>query len=101
MAGRLEDIERINVAVKSQKSVADQPSAERSFEVRDRILERIRRIAGADSVKRVAPIQHMGDHQEQDVAFDIGDISYLATVKYNNALTEGWVSELRKEPKKC
>ncbi len=101
MAGILEDIERINVVVKSQKSVADQPSAERNFEVRDRILERIRRIAGTESVKRVAPIQHMGDHQEQDVSFDIGDISYLATVKYNNALTEGWVSELRKEPKKC
>ena len=101
MSGKLEDIELIAVSVKSQKPAADQPSAARDFEVRDRIVERIRRIAGKDSVKRVAPIQHQGDHQEQDIVFEMGDASYLATVRYNNSLTEGWVSDLKKDPRKC
>jgi hypothetical protein len=101
MQGTLEDIEHITVQVKSQKPSADQPSGERDFEVRDRIVERIRHIAGKDSIKRVQPIQHQGDHQEQDITFDIGDISYTATVRYNNALTEGWVTTLRKFPKIC
>jgi hypothetical protein len=101
MSGKLEDIELIAVSVRSQKPAADQPTAERDFEVRDRIVDRIRRIAGKDSVKRVAPIQHQGDHQEQDIVFEMGDASYLATVRYNNSLTEGWVSDLKKDPKKC
>jgi hypothetical protein len=101
MSGKLEDIEQININVKSQKPGADQPSAEKGFEVRDRIVERIRRIAGKESIKRVTPVQHQGDHQEQDIVFDMDDASYLATVRYNNALTEGWVSELKKYPKKC
>jgi len=101
MSGKLEDIEEIAITVKSQKPPADQPPAERDFEVRDRIVERIRRIAGKDSVKRVAPIQHQGDHQEQDIVFEMGDASYLAIVRYNNSLTEGWVSDLKKEPRKC
>ena len=101
MAGKLEDIELIAVRVKSQKPAADQPAAAQAFAVRDRIVERIRRIAGKDSVKRVAPIQHLGNHQEQDIVFEMGDASYLATVRYNNTLTEGWVTDLKKEPRKC
>jgi hypothetical protein len=101
MPGNLEDIEQISVRVKGKSSSADQPSGERNFDVRDRIVERIRNIAGKDSIKRVQPIQHQGDHQEQDITFDIGDNSYTATVRYNNALTEGWVATLRKYPKIC
>ena len=101
MPGILEEIERISIQAKGQKPAVDQPSGQRDFTVRDQIVERIRRIAGKDSVKRVAPIQHQGDHQEQDIVFEMGDASYMATVRYNNTLTEGWVSKLRKEPKKC
>lgn len=101
MPGILEDIERINVSAKGLKLAPDQPTGERDFEVRDRIVDRIRRIAGKDSVRRVAPIQHQGDHQEQDIVFEMGDVSYLATIKYNNTLTEGRVAQLRKDPRKC
>jgi hypothetical protein len=101
MPGTLEEIEHISVQIKGKTSSADQPSGERDFEVRDRIVDRIRDIAGKDSIKRIQPIQHQGDHQEQDIMFDIGDNSYTATVRYNNALTEGWVTTLRKYPKIC
>jgi len=100
MPGVLEQIERISIRVKGEKP-AVLPSSHRDFAVRDQIVDRIRRIAGKDSIRRVAPIQNQGDHQEQDIVFAMGDHSYLATVRYNNALTEGWVSRLRKEPKKC
>jgi hypothetical protein len=103
MPGKLGEIEQINVKIREpeQKSTSDQPCPERNLEVRDRIVERIRHIAGKDSIRRVQPIQHQGDHQEQDIHFDMGDLSYTATVRYNNALTEGWVATLRKYPKVC
>ncbi|OPY26955.1 MAG: hypothetical protein A4E28_02229 [Methanocella sp. PtaU1.Bin125] len=101
MPGNLKDIENITVRAGGRGSSADQPSGERDFEVRDRIVDRIREIAGKDSIKRIQPVQHQGDHQEQDISFDIGDDSYTATIRYNNALTEGWVTALRKYPKIC
>ena len=101
MPGILEDIEQINVQIKARAPAADQKPAESQFEVRDRIVDRIRRIAGKDSIKRIVPIQSQGDHKTQDILFDVDDISYLATVRYNNSLTEGWVSDLKKDPKKC
>ena len=101
MPGKLEEIERIAVQHRGQKPSVDQPSGDRDFAVRDQIVERIRRIAGKDSIKRIAPIQHHGDHQEQDIVFDMGDSSFMATVRYNNALTEGRVARLRREPKRC
>lgn len=101
MQGILEEIENISVQIKGNKPSTDQPSGERNFEIRDRIVDRIRHLAGKDSIKRVQPLQHQGDHQEQDIVFDIGEISYMATVRYNNALTEGWVATLRKFPRIC
>lgn len=101
MPGRLEEIEKIQVQIKHKAPSPDQPSGEGRFEVRDSIVERIRRIAGKDSIKRIVPIQNEGDRKTQDIAFEMGNVSYLATVTYNNALTEGWVSDLKKEPKKC
>lgn len=101
MPGQLEDIGRISIQVKGERPMIDPRSGDRDFTVRDQIVERIREIAGKDSIKRVAPIQHQGDHQEQDIVFDIGDDSFMATIRYNNELTEGWVTTLRKYPKIC
>lgn len=100
MPGRLEEIEKINVKLGKPPS-PDQPTGERRLDIRDEIVERIRRIAGKDSVKRIVPIQSQGDRKTQDINFDMEDASYLVTVTYNNALTEGWVSDLKKYPKKC
>ena len=100
MSGRLEEIGKINVQI-TKSSSPDQPTGERRFDVRDEIVERIRRIAGKDSVKRIVPIQSEGDRKTQDINFDMEEASYLATITYNNALTEGWVSDLKKYPKKC
>lgn len=101
MPGRLEEIEKINVQIKHKPPSQDQPSESGRFEVRDTIVDRIRRIAGKDSIKRIVPIQSEGDRKTQDIVFDMEDTSYLVTVTYNNALSEGWVSDLKKEPKKC
>ncbi|HMK48330.1 MAG TPA: hypothetical protein VK436_17030 [Methanocella sp.] len=100
MSAMLEEIEKIS-EIKQQSSDPDQPTAKGRFEVRDRIVERIRRIAGKDSIKRVVPIQNEGDRKVQDIVLDIDDVPYLATVTYNNDLTEGWVSDLKKYPNKC
>lgn len=101
MPGRLEEIEKIEVQLKQKPLTKDQPSEGGRFEVRDAIVDRIRRIAGEDSIKRIVPIQSEGDRKTQDIAFDMEEASYLATVTYNNALTQGWVSSIQKEPKKC
>jgi len=101
MPGRLEEIENIAVSVKHKTAVPDQPVASSRFEARDSILDRIRRIAGKDSVKRIVPIQNAGDHKSQDIVFDMDEVSYMATIRYNNALTEGWVTDLRKNPTRC
>ncbi len=101
MQGRLEAIEKIQVQIKHTKPAPDQPSGEGRFEVRDSIVDRIRRIAGKDSIKRIVPIQNEGDRKTQDIVFDMDETSYLATVVYNNSLTEGWVSDLKKYPTKC
>ncbi|WP_424357292.1 hypothetical protein [Methanocella sp. MCL-LM] len=100
MPGRLEEIGKINVQI-TKSSSPDQPTGESRFDVRDEIVERIRRIAGKDSIKRIVPIQSEGDRKTQDINFDMEEASYLATITYNNALTEGWVSDLKKYPKKC
>jgi hypothetical protein len=99
MSEKLREIKQISITAKSLQPGAERPSAE--HEVRDRIAERIRHIAGKDSIERITPLQHQGDHREQDIVFDMGEASYQATVRYNNTLTEGWVSELRKYPRKC
>jgi hypothetical protein len=101
MPAGIEDIQNIKEELRRMKPAADQPPAEDRFELRNRIVERIRRIAGQDSIKRIVPIQSQGDHKEQDIVFDMGERSYTVTVYYNNALTEGWVSDLKEYPKKC
>lgn len=83
------------------KPSTDQPPGEERFEVRDRIVDRIRHIAGSDSIKRIVPIQNQGDHKTQDIVFDLGEASYTAIVRYNNSLTEGWIASLEKYPRKC
>lgn len=101
MPGMMEDIERINIKATGDKPVIDGWSEDRDFEVRDRIVDQIRQHAGKDSITRITPIQNHGEYREQDVSFDVGDESFTATVRYNNALTEGWVTTLRKYPKIC
>ncbi|CAJ35257.1 hypothetical protein [Methanocella arvoryzae] len=101
MPARLKEIEKINVQLKPETSSQEMPPGQSRFEVRDIIVDRIKRIAGNDSIKRIVPIQNEGDRKTQDIVFDMEDASYLVTVTYNNAMTEGWVSDLRKDPKKC
>jgi hypothetical protein len=101
MPGMMEDIERINVRAEGEKPVIDGWSEDRDFEVRDRIVALIRQSAGKDSITRITPIQNHGEYKEQDISFDVGDESFTATVRYNNSLTEGWVTTLRKYPKIC
>lgn len=101
MHGKFEDIQSISIKAGKMRPSKDQPASEGRFELRDEIIDRIRMVAGKDSIKRVVPIQNQGDHKTQDIHFEMGDIEYLATIWYNNALTEGWVQDLKKFPKKC
>lgn len=101
MHGKLEEIEGIFIRGKPRKSVDDQGRDEGRLELRDELLERIKRIAGKDSIKRLTPIQNQGDHKKQDIVFTVDDKEYIATLRYNNALTEGSVEDLRKQAKKC
>ncbi len=102
MFGKIEEIEDIEIkGGKSRPPADDQGRGESRLEVRDQMLERIRRIAGSDSIKRIVPIQNQGDHKSQDIVFEIDKKEYIATIHYNNALTEGWVQDVLKEAKKC
>lgn len=101
MYGKLEEIEGIEITGKKHPPSSDQSKIEGSLEIRDRILERIRDIAGKDSIKRVVPIQNQGDHKSQEIVFEVDNTEYLARLRYNNALTEGSVEEVGKVAKKC
>lgn len=101
MHGKLEEIEGIEVTGKGHPPSSDQPKEGDRLEIRDRIMDKIRDIAGKDSIKRIVPIQNQGDHKTQDIVIEIDNKEYLATLRYNNALTEGWVEDLKKEAKKC
>lgn len=101
MFGKLEEIEGIEIKGKPRPPADDQGRGESRLEIRDRMLERIRRIAGSDSIKRVVPIQNQGDHKSQDIVFEMDQKEFIATLHYNNALTEGWVEDVKKEAKKC
>ena len=101
MQGKLEEIERIEITGKQHPPSSDQSKSEGRLEIRDRILDTIRRIAGTDSIKRIVPIQNQGDHKTQDIVFEVDEKEYIATLRYNNALTEGWVEDVKKEAKKC
>jgi len=101
MFGKLEEIEGIVITEKHYPSVDDQGRGEERLTIRDRILDKIRSIAGKDSIKRFTPIQSQGDHKTQDIVFSVDEVDYLATLRYNNAMTEGRVEDLRKQAKKC
>lgn len=101
MYGKLVEIEGIVVREKPHPPVDDQGRGAERLEIRDRILERIRSIAGKDSIKRFTPIQNQGDHKAQDILFVVDDNEYMATLRYNNSMTEGRVEDLRKQAKKC
>ena len=101
MYGKLEDIEGIFISEKLRPSMDDQGRSENRLDIRDKILDKIRSIAGKDSIKRFTPIQNQGDHKTQDIFFVVDDKEYLATLRYNNAMTEGRVEDLRKQAKKC
>ncbi len=94
MHEKLEEIQKITVAGKAS------PSGDR-LEVRDRLVERIKSIAGKDSIRRLTPIQSHGDHNTQDIVFALGDVEYLATLRYDRDMTEGFVESLSKHYKKC
>ncbi|HEY3421580.1 MAG TPA: hypothetical protein VGK13_00380 [Methanocellaceae archaeon] len=101
MFGKLEEIEGIEIKCKPRPHADDQGRGESKLEIRDQILELIRRIAGNDSIKRIVPIQNQGDHKSQDVVFEMDQKEFIATLHYNNALTEGWVEDVKKEANKC
>lgn len=101
MFGKLEEIEGIEIKGTPRPPADDQGRGASRLEIRDQLLERIRRIAGSDSIKRVVPIQNQGDHKSQDIVFEVDQKEYIATLHYNNALTEGWVEDVKKEAKKC
>ena len=101
MFGKLEKIEGIVVREKSHPSRDDQGRGEGRLAIRDRILDSIRSVAGKDSIRQFTPIQSQGDHKTQDIIFEIDEKEYSATLRYNNAMTEGRVEELRKQSKKC
>ncbi|AFD00489.1 hypothetical protein Mtc_1745 [Methanocella conradii HZ254] len=95
MYEKLEEIQKITVSGKAFPARGDR------LEIRDRILERIKSIAGKDSIKRLTPIQNQGDHKTQDIIFVLDDNEYLATLRYDNEMTEGAVESLSKHAKKC
>lgn len=101
MRGKLEEIEGIEILGKHHPPPTDQSKSEDRLEIRDRILEKIRDIAGKNSIKRVVPIQNQGDHKTQEVVFEVDNTEYMARLRYNNALTEGSVEEVGKVAKKC
>jgi len=101
MYGKLEEIEGITVSGKTHPPTDDQGRGGERLEIRDHILNRIRSIAGKDSIKRFTPIQNQGDHKTQDILLIVDDTEYLATLRYNNAMTEGRVENLSKQAKKC
>jgi hypothetical protein len=101
MFGKLEKIEGIVVSGTSYPSIDDQGRGAGRLEVRDHMLERIRTIAGKDSIRRFSPVQAQGDHKTQDIVFTVDDTDYCATLRYNNAMTEGRIEDLRKQVKKC
>ncbi len=101
MYGKLEDIEGIIVNEKPHPAIDDQGRGTERLTIRDKILDRIRAIAGKDSIKRFTPIQSQGDHKTQDIVFTVDDTDYLATLRYNNAMTEGRVENLSRQAKKC
>ncbi|HTY89780.1 MAG TPA: hypothetical protein VMC84_01250 [Methanocella sp.] len=101
MSGKLEEIEGIIIQEKPHPSIDDQGRGEEKLAIRDRIMDKIRSIAGRDSIKRFTPIQSQGDHKTQDILFVVDEAEYLATLWYNNAMTEGRVEDLRKQAKKC
>lgn len=101
MHGKLEELEGIVIREKSHPPMDDQGRGEDRLEIRDRILDKIRSIAGKDSIKRFTPIQSQGDHKTQDILFVVDDAEYMATLRYNNSMTEGRVEDLRKQAKKC
>ncbi len=100
-ATKLQEIEGIFVTEKPHPRMDDQGRGPERLEIRDRILERIRSIAGQDSIRRFTPIQNQGDHKTQDVLFTVDDKEYMATLRYNNSMTEGRVETLSKQAKKC
>lgn len=101
MQGKLEEIEGIIVQEKPRPQMDDQGRGPEKLEIRDRILDKIRSIAGKDSIKRFWTVQNQGDHKTQDILFMVDDKEYMATLHYNNSLTEGRVEDLRKLAKKC
>ena len=101
MYGKLEQIEGIAVLEKPHPPMDDQGRGEKRLYIMDRILDRIRSIAGKDCIKRLSPVRGQGDHKSQDIVFTVDDTDYCATLRYNNAMTEGRVGDLRKQVKKC
>ena len=101
MFGKLEEIEGIEIKGKPRPNADDQGRGESKLEIRDQMIDLIRRIAGSNSIKRIVPIQNQGDHKSQDIVFEMDQKEFIATLHYNNALTEGWVEDVKKEAKKC
>lgn len=102
MRGKIQEIEGINFEYKRRHLPSDSPaSIEDKFELRDMIVERIRRIAGKNSIRRVVPVQSLGDHKSQEIIFEMDDSIFTATVRYNNEMTLGWVADLVEAPDKC
>jgi hypothetical protein len=94
MYGKFVEIEGIFIRAKPGHPMDDQGRGPERLEIRDKIFDKIRSIAGKDSIKRTWAIQNQGDHKTQDILF-------MATLRYNNSMTEGRVEDLRTLAKKC
>ncbi len=101
MFGKIEEIEGIVVTEKAHPPIDDQGRGNVKLEIRDRILEKIRSIAGKDSIKGLAHVQNQGDHKTQDLLFIMDEKEYCATLRYNNSMTECRVEDIKKRVKKC
>jgi hypothetical protein len=101
MYGKFVEIEGIFVRAKPGHPMDDQGRGPERLEIRDKIFDKIRSIAGKDSIKRTWAIQNQGDHKTQDILFMMDEKEYMATLRYNNSMTEGRVEDLRTLAKKC
>lgn len=101
MYGKLDEIAGIVVRDRAHPHNDDQGRGDRRPDIQDMILGEIRTIAGKNSIMQHFPVQSRGDHKTQDIVFSVDDTEYLATLRYNNAMTEGRVEGLSRRAKKC
>ena len=101
MYGDIEGIKNISVTFRSlwPESNSTYINADEN-ELLNEITMDIEKIAGKNCIKHVDPIKKAGPYKVQSICFIMDNTPYIAIVKYNNALTEGWVDNIEKAPRK-